>query len=329
MGGKVTEGDESEAVLLADVGGTNVRFAVLGQAGLGAITHMAVNDYQNFADGVAAFMALQPNSIAIRHALFGVAGVVEDGRCALTNNAWVVDTAELRRRFGFAGSHIVNDFEAVAWSLPLLAASNLRLIGGGLAKPGTPMAVLGPGTGLGVAGYIPGKEGGVVARSEGGHTTMPSGSPFEDAIFDQLRQKFGHVSAERVLSGSGLENLYHAIGLLKSVNVQERDAAAITRAGIAGSCAVSRAALDTFCALLGEFAGNFALSFDAQGGLFIGGGIAPHLRDYLPQSQFRPRFNAKGRMSRYLEAIPAYLILHEDPAFIGLQSLATRRPWNS
>lgn len=329
MRGDVTEGDESDAVLLADVGGTNVRFAVLGHSGLGPIAHMAVGDYQNFADGLAAFMALQPNSAAIRHALFGVAGVVEDGRCALTNNAWVVDAAQLHERFGFAGSHIVNDFEAVAWSLPLLTASDLLLIGGGSPKPGAPMVVLGPGTGLGVAAYIPGKEGGVVARSEGGHTTMPSGSSCEDAIFERLRQKFGHVSAERVLSGSGLENLYRAVASLKSVNVQDRDAAAITRAGIAGSCPVSRAALDTFCALLGEFAGNFALSFDAQGGLFIGGGIAPHLRDYLPKSQFRPRFNAKGRMSRYLEAIPAYLIVHEDPAFIGLQSLATRRPWNS
>ena len=113
------------------------------------------------------------------------------------------------------------------------------------------------------------------------------------------------------------------------MNAQERNAAAITRAAIAGSCAVSRAALDAFCTLLGEFAGNFALSFDAQGGLFIGGGIAPHLRDYLPQSRFRSRFNAKGRMSRYLEAIPVYLILHEDPAFVGLQSLAMRRPWKS
>ena len=329
MGGRVTEGDESDAVLLADVGGTNVRFAVLGRAGLGPIAHMAVDDYENFADGLAAFMARQPNSAAIRHAVFGVAGVVEEGRCALTNNTWVVDAAQLRARFGFAGSHIVNDFEAVAWSLPRLAASDLSMIGGGAPKRGAPMVVLGPGTGLGVAAYIPGNGGGVVARSEGGHTTMPSGSSGEDAIFEQLRQKFGHVSAERVLSGNGLENLYQAIASRESVSVPERNAAAITRAGIAGSCAVSRAALDTFCALLGEFAGNFALSFDAQGGLFIGGGIAPHLRDYLPQSRFRSRFNAKGRMSRYVEAIPAYLILHEDPAFIGLQSLAMRRPWNS
>jgi glucokinase len=325
----VTEQGESDAILLADVGGTNVRFAVLGRAGLGPIAHMAVHDYDNFDDALAAFMALQPNSKAIHHAVFGVAGVVQDGCCALTNNAWLVDAGQLRARFGFAGSHIVNDFEAVAWSLPLLTAGDLLLISGSSPKPGAPMVVLGPGTGLGVAAYIPGKEGGIVARSEGGHTTMPSGSSYEDAISEQLRQKFDHVSAERVLSGNGLVNLYHAIASFKSMDVQKRDAAAITRAGIAGSCAVSRAALDAFCALLGEFAGDFALAFDAQGGLFIGGGIAPHLRDYLPRSPFRSRFNAKGRMSRYLEAIPAYLIRHEDPAFIGLRSLAMRRLWNS
>ncbi len=327
----MTEGGEADAILLADVGGTNVRFAVLGRGGrggLGPIAHMAVTDYRNFADAVAAFMAQQPHGAAIRHALFGVAGVVEGGRCALTNNVWVVDTAELGARFGFSGSHMVNDFEAVAWSLPLLAARDLRGIGGGTPKPGAPMVVLGPGTGLGVAAYVPGQDGGVV-RSEGGHTTLPSGSSREDAIIEKLRQKFGHVSAERALSGNGLENLYHAIASLESRTVPERSAAAITEAGIAGSCAVSRAALDTFCALLGEFAGNFALSFDAQGGVFIAGGIAPHLRDYLPQSRFRSRFEAKGRMRRYVEAIPVYLILHEDPAFIGLQSLAMRRPWHA
>ena len=211
----MTEGDESDAILLADVGGTNVRFAVLDRAGLGPVAHMAVNDYQNFADGLAAFMALRPNNAAIRYALFGVAGVVEDGRCALTNNAWVVDTAQLRARFGFAGSHIVNDFEAVAWSLPLLAASDLGMIGGGPPKPGAPMVVVGPGTGLGVAAYIRGKGGSAVARSEGGHTTLPSASSLEDAIIEQLRNKFGHVSAERALSGNGLENLYQAIALLE------------------------------------------------------------------------------------------------------------------
>ena len=157
---------------------------------------------------------------------------------------------------------------------------------------------------------------------------MPSSDAREDAIIARLRQKLGHVSAERVVSGSGLENIYWAIAALERQVVPERNAAAITQAAVAGTCAISRAALDTFCALLGEFAGNCALSFDAQGGVFIAGGIAPRLRDYLPQSKFRSRFEAKGRMSRYLEAIPVYLILHEDPAFIGLQWLAQRRPWD-
>jgi glucokinase len=327
-GGGVTKRDEAEGILLADVGGTNVRFAVLRGGKLGSVAYMAVTEHQQFADGVAAFMAAQADAHTIRHALFDAAGLVENGRCALTNNAWVVDAAELAARFGFAGIHIVNDFEAVAWSLPLMTADDLRMIGGRTPKPGAPMVVLGPGTGLGVAAYIPGN-GGSVVRGEGGHVTMPSSDAREDAIIARLRQKLGHVSAERVVSGSGLENIYWAIAALERQVVPERNAAAITQAAVAGTCAVSRVALDTFCALLGEFAGNCALSFGAQGGVFIAGGIAPRLRDYLPQSKFRSRFEAKGRMSRYLEAIPAYLILHEDPAFIGLQWLAQRRPWDS
>lgn len=187
------------------------------------------------------------------------------------------------------------------------------------------MFVLGPGTGLGVAAYIPSDQGGLVVRSEGGHATMPSGSLREDAIIEKLRQQFGHVSAERALSGQGLENLYRVIASLESRIVPARSAAEITQAALTGGCATSRAALDAFCALLGAVAGNFALSFGAQGGVFIAGGIAAHVRDYLPGSQFRSRFDAKGRMSRYLETIPVYLILHDDPAFIGLQSLAAQR----
>ena len=266
---------------------------------------------------------------AIRSAIFAVAGVVTGERCALTNNPWVVDAAELRARFGFTGISIINDFEAIAWSLPHLTGDDLRTVGGREPAAQAPMVVLGPGTGLGVAAYVPREKGGFVLRSEGGHTTMPSGSLREDAIIENLRQRFGHVSAERVLSGHGLENLYRAIASIDVLTVPERTAAEITQAAVEGRCATSRAALDMFCAMLGEVAGNFALSFGAQGGVFIAGGIVPHLRDYLPRSQFRPRFEAKGRMRQYVEAIPVYLILHDDPAFIGLQSLAARRAWRA
>jgi len=314
--------------VLADVGGTNVRFAVLRDGALGPVVHMAVADHRQFGDGLAAFMADRADRRSIRRALLGVAGVVEEEHCALTNNAWVVDADQLRARFGFTDIHIVNDFEAVAWSLPRFSSGDLHMIGGGERKPSAPMVVLGPGTGLGVAAYVPGQQGAFVVHSEGGHTTLPGGSLYEDAIIEKLRRQFGHVSAERVLSGDGLKNLYYAIASLKSLTVPERSAAEITQAAVAGGCATSCGALETFCALLGAVGGNFALAFGAQGGVFIAGGIATHVRDYLPQSQFRSRFNAKGRMSLYLEGIPVYLILHEDPAFIGLHSLAAQRAWD-
>ncbi len=314
----------SERVLLADVGGTNVRFAVLADGAIGPIEHFAVADYARFDEALAAHLARQPDHVAIRSAVFAVAGVVEGERCPLTNNAWIVDAPELRARFGFTSIRLINDFEAVAWALPHLTQQDLRKIGGGAPKLESPMLTIGPGTGLGVAAYVPGGEGGRVLHSEGGHTSLPSGSPREDAIVALLRDRFGHVSAERVVSGPGLINLYRTIAALDGVAVPERRASEISRAAIAGSCAVSRAALDIFCAVLGDVAGNFALVLGAQGGVFLGGGIVPHMRDYLPASQFRARFDAKGRMSVYVQAIPVYLILHDDPAFIGLRSLAMR-----
>jgi len=318
----------SASIVLADVGGTNVRFAVLRGGALGPIAHMAVADHRQFGDALAAFMTQLADRASIRHALLAVAGVVEGERCALTNYPWIVDADELRQRFGFSHVHMVNDFEAVAWSLPGLPPADLRRIGGGEPKPSAPMVVLGPGTGLGVAAYVPAKPGALVLHSEGGHATLPGGSLREDAIIAKLRQEFGHVSAERVLSGPGLENLYRTIAALKSLTVPQRGAAEISQAALAGGCAASGAALETFCALLGAVAGDLALAFGAQGGVYVAGGIAARLREYLPRSQFRTRFDAKGRMSPYARAIPAYLILREDPAFLGLQALAAQRAWS-
>ncbi len=309
-------------VLLADVGGTNVRFAVLTKGVLGTVEHLAVRDYAQFGDALAAFLQRQSDGGAIRSAILAVAGVVKGERCELTNYPWLVDGAELRARFGFAAVRVINDFEAVAWSLPHLARDGLRKLGGGEPVASAPMLALGPGTGLGVAAYVPGVGDGLVLRSEAGHATLPSGSQREDAIVEILRHRFEHVSAERVLSGGGLENLYRAIATLDQSIVPDRNAAAITQAALADRCPTSRAALDTLCALLGEVAGNLALVFRAEGGVFIAGGIVAHLGEFLPRSQFRARFEAKGRFRAYLAAIPVYLILHGDPAFVGLRSLA-------
>jgi len=169
------------------------------------------------------------------------------------------------------------------------------------------------------------RDGDIVIGSEGGHASLAGSSPREDAIIAKLRSQFGHASAERALSGDGLRNLYHTIAALDGLTVPKRSAEEITLAAIDGSCATSRAAVDAFCSLLGSVAGNLALSFGAQGGVYIAGGIVSHIRDYFLKSQFRARFEAKGRLSRYLQAIPVYLILHDDPAFVGLQALAANQ----
>jgi glucokinase len=306
-------------VLLADIGGTNARFAVLSGGKLSPVTHVPVAGHARFADALRAYA--RPGEDTFDGALLAVAGVVADERCALTNAPWVVDAAELRATFGFGWVRLVNDFEAIAWALPHLGEGDVCRIGGGAPEQGAPMAVLGPGTGLGVAGLVP-QGGGFVLRSEGGHATLPSASVREDAIIAHLRREFGHVSAERALSGPGLENLYRAIALVDGVVAPARDAADITHAARTGECPVSHAALDMFCALLGDFAGNVALTFGAKGGVYIAGGIVPRLCDELMRSAFRTRFESKGRMRAFVEPIPVSVVIHDDPAFVGLKGLA-------
>jgi glucokinase len=315
--------DPDEQILLADIGATNARFALLRKGqGIGPVRTLAVSDHPQFTDAVAAF--LDGHRPPIGGAMLAVAGPVEGERCALTNCAWTVDAAELRRVLGVSAVRVVNDFEATALSLPALQASHLAVLGGGRPVAGAPMVVLGPGTGLGLACHVPRDRSPLVIATEGGHATLPASSAREDAVIEWLRRRFGHVSAERALSGPGLENLYRALAALDGAGVPERNAVAITRAGLAGTCPVSRAALDMFCAMLGTFAGNAALSFGARGGVFIAGGIAPRIVAHLARSEFRARFEAKGRFRAYMETIPSRVIVHPDYAFIGLTSLVER-----
>jgi glucokinase len=312
---------QQKHVLLGDIGATNARFALLSNGILGPVKNFTVADFPEFGDAVRAFFG-GAGAKPAQAAVLAVAGPVDDGRCVLTNCPWTIDRHELERTFGFLTTHLCNDFEAVALSLPHLAASDVLRVGEGEAVPGAPMAVLGPGTGLGVAGLVPRPHAPVVVTSEGGHATMAGCSPREDAIIDHLRREFGHVSAERVVSGSGLENLYRAIQAVDGREAPQRNAPDITRAGLDGSCQVSRMALDLFCAMLGTVAGNVALSFGAKGGLYIAGGIAPRIKDFLVRSEFRARFESKGRLRSYLQSIPTSVIIHPAASFIGLRSVA-------
>ena len=312
-------------VVVADIGGTNARFALIDGGELRPIETMAVADYPDFGAALEAFLDSHKEREHISGAIIAAAGPVEGGQCVLTNSNWVIDAAQLRAAFGFPHVRIINDFEAVAWSLPQLASTDLFSLGAGKRLPHAPAIVLGPGTGFGLACLVPRPNGATVIGTEGGHVTLPGTCRREDGVIELLRERYGHASVERVLSGEGLSNLYQALATLDGLSLSERDAAEIVKAALADSCPTSRAALDMFCALLGTVAGDAVLTFKARGGVYIAGGIAPRIPEYLARSQFRPRFEAKGRFQDYVASIPASIIVHPDPAFLGLQFLAKQK----
>ena len=309
-----------EYVLLGDIGATNARFALLANGKLNAINSFEVAKFGQFTDVVANFVEKYCGQTKIRRALLAIAGPVTGERVPLTNSSWVIDPGELQKGFGWQ-VQIINDFEAVALSLPGLTSTDLAEIGGGKPETGAPMAVLGPGSGLGVACLVDRSEGRVVIASEGGHASLAPNCEEEDHIVAHLRERFGHVSAERVISGSGLENIYLAIAALEGLKVPPQSAIEITKNALSGECQVAKRSLYAFCAFLGSFAGNVALTFGARGGLYIAGGISPRILDFLIRSDFRRRFEAKGRFQSYLEAIPSYVITHPAAALVGLKFL--------
>jgi glucokinase len=310
-----------ECVLLGDIGGTNARLALATESCLGPVTSFEVNRFARFTDVVDLFLRKDRDRSQLRHAFFAIAAPIHSDRCVLTNSPWVIDVIELETTFGLR-SQLVNDFVAVAHSLPLLSQTDLAKLGGGPADKTSPMAVLGPGTGLGVACLIRRADKPVVIASEGGHTTLAATCDREDQIIQYLRQRFGHASAERAISGPGLESIYLAIGALDNMETVLQNATQITRSALRGECRIAVEALNVFCAFLGSFAGNVALTFDARGGVYIAGGISSRIVDFIRRSQFRARFEAKGRFREYLKAIPVNVITHPAAAFVGLTCIS-------
>ena len=314
-----------EHILLGDIGATNARLALLSNGSLNTISSFEVAKFGQFTDVLANFVTEHCHKTKIHQALLAFAGPVTGERVPLTNSFWVIDPHELQTDFGLQ-VRIINDFEAVALSLPSLTSTDLAEIGSGRPEAGAPMAVLGPGTGSGVACLVDGSERRVVIASEEGHVTLAPNCEQEDRIVAHLRERFGHVSAERAISGSGLENIYQAIAALEGLKIRPQSATEITKNALSDECRVARRSLDVFCAFLGSFAGNVALTFGARGGVYIAGGISPRILNFLIRSDFRKRFEAKGRFRSYLEAIPSYVITHPAAALIGLKSLVEAKP---
>ena len=318
----MSDGKEVRTALIADIGGTNVRFA-LSQAG-GPARQVKVLSCENFPGPAAAARAYleeigKTGPAAPNHGAFAVASPITGDRVKVTNHPWSFSIAAMRRSLGLTNLQVINDFTAIALSVPRLTAADRLKVGGGEAAPDAPIAVLGPGTGLGVSGLLPTNTGWTPLETEGGHVTMAAANEREQAVLAILRQSFGHVSAERVISGPGLSNLYMAIAWLDGLDLTtEPTPALVTERGLDGSCPIATEALAMFSAMLGTVAADLALSLGALGGVYVAGGIVPKLGEAFASSPFRRRFEDKGRFSGYLAAIPTFVITHELPAFIGL-----------
>jgi glucokinase len=303
--------------LLADIGGTNARFAILCDGMVGEPEHFATRDYASPIMAIRSYLATISAAPPAR-AVIAAAGPVKHGHVHMTNADWTLDAAELARELHLESVELINDFAAQAWAVPALPADALRAIGGGVAEPGGPQAVIGAGTGFGMAvrAGAPGLE--TIIVTEGGHATLAADNEMEDAVLRNLRARFGHVSVERVFSGPGLVDLYRQLALHAGVAATARDTAEIVALGLAGTCSVSRATLEMFCGWLGGAAGDIALTTGAVGGVYLAGGVVLHFLDFLAASTFRQRFEAKGRLTGYVAAIPTLCVTHRDPAFLGL-----------
>lgn len=304
--------------LIADIGGTNARFA-LQNAG-GALEHIQVlpcNDYPSLELAVRSFLD-QHGQPSVAHAAIGIANPITGDWVQMTNHHWAFSIEATRLALGLSTLLVMNDFTALALSLPHLPKDELLTVGGGEPLPGAPLALLGAGTGLGVSGLVPGTHGTAIALSgEGGHASF---APFDDrelALWRYARQQYGHVSLERLLSGPGLKLIYEALSAVAGETAEPLSAAQVSERGLSGACVRCREAIDTFCAILGTAAADLALTLGARGGVYIGGGIVPKLGDYFAHSPFRARFEDKGRFSGYLAAIPVYVIHSPWPALVG------------
>jgi glucokinase len=321
-GAAMSKGD---CALLADIGGTNARLALMNDREIGAIDHLKVSEFPNVTEAISAFLQRRVPHRRVHAAVLGVAGPVYNNRCTITNSGWLIDGTDLQQTFGFDAVRVLNDFEAVAWSLPKLRPQDVYALGDQRGVAGAPMLALGPGTGFGAAClFCPQATTPFAAVTEAGHATVPATSHREELVIAHLRRRYSHVSIERILSGTGLENLYQALAGIDGVTVPERDAAAITTAGLSGSCGISEAALEMFCSWLGAVAGNLALTFSARGGVYIAGGIVPRLGDRLSLSSFRKKFESKGRFESYLREIPTKVVVRADDSFIGLRAFFDR-----
>lgn len=304
--------------VVGDIGGTHIRFALCRDVhDIGRIWVRRTTDYNDLETPLREYLS-QDGMPAVKTAVIGIANPVSGDRITMTNAHWEFSAEATRRALGLDQLLLLNDFTALALSLPHLPADELERIGAGQAVHSAPIGLLGPGTGLGVSGLIPTGDGKWVAlASEGGHASFSPCDDTETWLWDEARKVYGHVSMERFLSGAGLQFIHRCLSRKAGQEPGDLSPADISARALGQSCPTSLRALDVFCCILGTAAANLALTLGARGGIFLGGGIVPKLGDYFSRSPFHVRFRDKGRFGDYLAAIPVYVIRSAWPGLVG------------
>lgn len=316
--------------LLADIGGTNARFAWQEAPGqpLQHVQVLQCQEHEGLAQAAASWLSDHhlPNP---ELAAVAVACAVQSDHVQLTNNPWSFSIRALQSELGLQRLVVVNDFTALALGLPFISANHLRQMGGVSQQSPfqheAPVALLGAGTGLGVSGLLPNRQGGWIPLSgEGGHISLPIHDELQYKVWSALQSRHGHVSAERVLSGQGIVNIHDCLirQLTGQWPEQSLIPAQITKLALQQRDPLALQAVELFCCWLGAVAGDLALTLGATGGVFIGGGIAPRLGDHIKESGFRRSFEDKGRFEAYLRPVPVWVIdTPVSPALEGVASL--------
>lgn len=318
-------------VLLADVGGTNARFALADAAADRPLLEDSVHKYPvtafpSLAD--AARQYLQETGARVAHAVFAVAARIEGDHARMTNHPWVISRSRLCGQLELENALLVNDFAAQAMAIPLLRPGDYAVLGGATWDPGHDQedriqAVIGPGTGLGVGALI--SRGGDLhpVDTEGGHVSFPPGTPEELAILDRLSAHFGRVSNERLVCGPGLVNIHRALSEIAGDDPGPVTPPGITERARAGDPRCMRA-VDVFCAVFGAISGDLVLTLGAWQGVFLTGGMVPAMLGELQHSGFRQRFEHKGRFSPTMARVPSVAVLHPEPGLLGAAAFARR-----
>ncbi|MBT0586559.1 glucokinase [Alteromonas oceanisediminis] len=312
------------AAFVADVGGTNIRLAVLENGELSHIKKYLCADFDSIALAIQRYFDDTPEH-TFSSGCIAIACPTHNDWVKMTNHSWQFSKQQLQAHFGLDWLGVINDFTAVAHSLPVLQEHQLVQLGAGARSPTGNIAVFGPGTGLGVEHMTMTPAGWQTLDGEGGHVDFAPGDETDVIIWRYLFKQYGRASAEEVMSGRGIVNIYRALAEHAGVDAVHSQAAEITQAAADSTCAVCVQTVQQFCRILGHFAGNLALNLATTGGVFIGGGIALRLLDVLQQGDFRRCFERKGQFEHYVKPIPTFLISEPDHGLLGAGAYLTQQ----